>query len=124
MPIMTLACTACVGKDSRIAELEALLKAQPRTINTEKLNPCCPTCGADPERLTDRIAELEETNRAYKEAWSVNILTDRIVELEATIRRAESIGHVVHSSWSASDDYKLGWKDCLEQIEEALGETK
>ena len=26
MPIMTLACTACVGKDSRIAELEATIK--------------------------------------------------------------------------------------------------
>ena len=33
-----------------------------------------------------RNEQLEETNRAYKEAWSVNILTDRIVELEATIK--------------------------------------
>ena len=31
------------------------------------------------------VAELEETNRAYKEAWSVNILTNRIAELEAKL---------------------------------------
>ena len=53
-------------------------------------------------RWEPHIAELEETNRAYKEAWSVNILTDRIVELEATIKKVEAVGFEVHNSWGTS----------------------
>ena len=46
----------------RIAELESLLKAQPKTIDTTNLNPCCPTCGADPTQqaiLRKKVKELE-----------------------------------------------------------------
>ena len=39
-----------------------------------------------------RIAELEETNRAYKEAWSINILTERIAQLEGLIADLECNG--------------------------------
>ena len=49
--------------EERIAELEALLKAQPRAIDTTNLNPCCPTCGADPTiqaALRKRVKELRK----------------------------------------------------------------
>jgi len=50
------------GLRKRIAELESLLKAQPKTIDTTNLNPCCPTCGADPTQqaiLRKKVKELE-----------------------------------------------------------------
>ena len=75
-------------RGKRIAELEALLKAQPRTINTEKLNPCCPTCGADPERLTDRIAELEVTIKRVERLLPFTSLCCQTVVRYAAIKRA------------------------------------
>ena len=56
--------------------------------------------------LFQRIAELEETNRAYKEAWSVNILTERIDQLEPFCERFVN----AYPDWR--DEY------------EALGEAK
>jgi len=53
-----------------------------------------------------RIAELEETNRAYKDAWSVNILTERIDQLEPFCERFVN----AYPDWR--DEY------------EALGEAK
>jgi len=38
-----------------------------------------------------RIAELEAENKAYKEAWSVNILTKRIVELESKVKQLQTV---------------------------------
>ena len=52
------------------------------------------------------VVELEETNRAYKDAWSVNILTERIDQLEPFCERFVN----AYPDWR--DEY------------EALGEAK
>jgi len=72
-------------------------------VGDKHVNPLVQQDRAD---LLDCIAELEETNRAYKEAWSVNILTERIDQLEPFCERFVN----AYPDWR--DEY------------EALGEAK
>jgi len=59
---------------------------QKRIAELESREPLCRCADEVCCDYLKRIAELEETNRAYKEAWSVNIFTNRIEQLEATIK--------------------------------------
>jgi hypothetical protein len=79
--------------------------------------------------LLERITELKAERDLYRnsvdnlESHIAHTHEPRIAELEAKLDRVCGIGQV-HDSWNASDDFKRGWRDCLEQVKAALGDEE
>ena len=80
-----------------------------------ELASCHPVHGGDVMEAIDHIEVLQH---------EVDMWRKHVVELEAILQRVEEAGHAAHISWNASKDYNLGWKDCRDQIEEALAGDK